>query len=187
MEFPTLETERIDLVQIGQQHVAPFFDIMSRDEVTKYYGMDSLMSPEEAVRIIGSFQTTFELNRGIRWGIVLKENGRFAGTIGLNNLNIHGKKAEVGYELHPDYWGKGLIREANEAVMEYAFTELDLFRIGAVTFPDNTASSSLLKKLGFMEEGRLRGYLYQRHQSHDALVFSLLKPEWLERTSKEGA
>jgi len=186
MEFPVLETERIELVQIGKQYAAPFLDIMSRDNVTKYYGMDSLVNPEEAERIIDSFQTTFELNRGIRWGIVLKENGRFAGTIGLNNLNLRGKKAEVGYELHPDYWGKGLVREASAAVLEYAFTKLDLFRIGAVTFPENTVSSGLLKKLGFTEEGRLRGYLYQRHQSHDALVFSLLKPEWQERMNIEG-
>jgi [ribosomal protein S5]-alanine N-acetyltransferase len=181
MEFPILETERLQLVQISQHHAAEYFDIMSREEVTKYYGMDSLANPEQAEKMIKSFQTSFELDRGIRWGLVLKENGRFAGTIGLNNLNLHGKKAEVGYELHPYYWGKGLIREANTAVLAYAFTELDLFRIGAVTFPENKASSSLLKTLGFMEEGRLRGYLYQGRQSHDALVFSLLKPEWQSR------
>ncbi|MGI2328286.1 GNAT family N-acetyltransferase [Planococcus sp. YIM B11945] len=181
MEFPTLETDRLRLVQIGQEYAKPFFDIMSRDEVTRYYGMDSLASPEEAVRIIDSFQTGFELNRGIRWGMVLKETGEFIGTIGLNNLNVKGKKAEVGYELHPDFWGKRIVREANKAVLAYAFNELDLFRMGAVTFPENKASSSVLKKLGFVEEGRLRGYLYQNHQSHDALIFSLLKPEWQEK------
>ncbi|WP_255472776.1 GNAT family N-acetyltransferase [Planomicrobium sp. CPCC 101079] len=170
-------------MHISQQYAERFFDIMSRDEVTKYYGMDSLANPEEAARIIESFQTSFELKRGIRWGLILKENGRFIGTIGLNNLNVRGKKAEVGYKLHPDYWGQGLVREANSAVLQYAFTELDLFRIGAVTFPENTASSGLLKKLGFIEEGRLRGYLYQRHQSHDALVFSLLKTEWEKKVN----
>lgn len=180
MKFPVLETERLELVQIGQQYASSFFDIMSRDEVTKYYGMDSLANPEEATRIIDSFQTAFELNRSIRWGLVFKKTGQFVGTIGLNNLNVNGKKAEVGYELHPDYWGQGLVVEANKAVLQYAFMKLDLFRIGAVTFPENTVSSGLLKKLGFAEEGRLRGYLYQRHQSHDALVFSLLKPEWEE-------
>jgi ribosomal-protein-alanine N-acetyltransferase len=178
MKFPVLETDRLELVQIGPQDAKLYFDIMSRDEVTKYYGMDSLSHLDEAVRIIDSFQTGFELGRSIRWGIVLKENGRFIGTIGLNNLNLRGKKAEVGYELHPDQWGIGLAQEANKAVLEYAFTELDLFRIGAVTFPENEVSGGLLKKLGFMEKGRLRGYLYQRHQSYDALVFSLLKTEW---------
>lgn len=178
MEFPTLQTERLELVKIGQHYVEQFYDIMSRDEVTRYYGMDSLASMEEAAQIIDSFQTSFEGSRGIRWGIIVKQSGRFAGTIGLNNLNLRGKKAEVGYELHPDYWGQGIVREANKAVLQYAFMELDLFRIGAVTFPENTVSSGLLKKLGFTEEGRLRGYLYQQHRSYDALVFSLLKTEW---------
>ena len=46
--------------------------------------------------------------------------------------------------------------------------------MGAVTFPANVASIGLLKKNGFMEEGKLRSYLFQNGQSHDALVFSML-------------
>lgn len=46
---------------------------MSKDEVTKYYGMDSLKSIDDASKIVESFQKTYESNRGIRWGIVLKK------------------------------------------------------------------------------------------------------------------
>jgi len=53
-----------------------------------------------------------------------------------------------------------------------------VYRVAAVTFPDNIASSGLLRKLGFQQEGVLRGYLYARGESHDAAVFSILKPEW---------
>ncbi|MDN7228402.1 GNAT family N-acetyltransferase [Planococcus sp. N064] len=178
MEFPALETERLGLVHIGQQYADSFYHIMSREDVTRYYGMDPLINVQEAAAVIESFQTLFESKRGIRWGITLKENGEFIGTIGLNNLNVRAKKSEIGYELHPDYWRKGLMQEAVQAVLLYAFDHLDLVRMGAVTFPDNGASSRLLKKLGFMEEGKLRSYLYQGGQSHDALLFSLLKSDW---------
>lgn len=182
MAFPIFETERLELVHITQRYQDAFFDIMSRDEVTKYYGSESLVDPDEAARIIDSFQFAYESGRGMRWGIIWKENRQFIGTVGLNNLNSQAKKTEIGYELHPDFWGKGITKEAVSEILRYCFEEQELYRVGAVTFPENEPSSGLLKGLGFIEEGRLRGYLYQHGKSHDALIFSLLKPEWQKRT-----
>ncbi|MCU9613550.1 GNAT family N-acetyltransferase [Caldibacillus lycopersici] len=181
MDFPVLETERLRLVEIGKEHTESYFSILSREDVTKYYGMDSLMSLEDAAKIIASFAANFNCERSIRWGIVLKENDEFIGTLGLNNLNKWSKKAEIGYEIHPHYWRKGYTSEAVKAVLAYAFEELLLFRVGAVTFPANDSSNNLLKKLGFQREGYLRGYLYQNQQSYDAFIFSLLATEWTKR------
>ncbi|WP_397537977.1 GNAT family N-acetyltransferase [Rummeliibacillus pycnus] len=177
MEFPKLETERLQLVQITKEHAQSYFNIMSDEKVTKYYGMNPLISIEDAIKMIDSFQKTFEGIKGIRWGMIVKETGDFVGTIGLNNLNIGSKKAEIGYELHPAYWNKGFTTEAVKEVLRYSFDDLDLFRIGAVTYPQNTASNQLLLRIGFKKEGLLRGYIYQNNQSHDAFVFSLLHTE----------
>jgi len=178
MEFPVLTTGRLNLVQISKNHTESYYDIMSRDEVTKYYGMDSLNTIEDAKRIITSMNATFESNKGIRWAILLKETETFIGTIGLNNLNLWSKKAEIGYELHPLYWNKGITTEAVKEVLRYSFEELNLFRMGAVTYPQNETSIHLLQRLGFKKEGTLRGYLYQNKQNYDACVFSLLRTEW---------
>lgn len=180
MEFPLLETTRLRLTNIEEKDAAEFFDIMSRNEVTAYYGMDPLVHQEEAVEIIRSFHAVFHANRGIRWAIRLKETDGFIGTIGLNNLNMKAKKAEIGYELHPDYWRRQLMQEAIHGVLKHAFAEFGLYRIGAVTFPENSSSNRLLEKLGFTLEGRLRGYLHQQHRSHDAFIFSLLRTEWFK-------
>ena len=96
MTFPTLETERLRLIEINETHTERFFEIMSKDEVTRYYGMSSFKNTEEANKIIESFRLTFNNKRGIRWGIVLKETGEFVGTAGLNNLATWSKKAKVG-------------------------------------------------------------------------------------------
>lgn len=178
VEFPFLHTDRLRLVEISEDHIESFFSIMSKEEVIHYYGMERLTQVDEAEQIFRSFQDNFESKRGIRWGMINKENGRFIGTIGLNNLNLYAKKAEIGYELHPDYWRKGLTSEAIREVLRYSFDELDLYRMGAVTFVENDASTYLLKKIGFIKEGVLRGYLYQRQTSHDAFVFSLIQPDW---------
>ncbi|MFD1204484.1 GNAT family N-acetyltransferase [Sporosarcina contaminans] len=178
MGFPLLETDRLQLIQIKEEHACPYFEIMSKDEVTKYYGMDSLQSIEDATKIIQSMQSTYESKRGIRWGIVLKETGDFIGTVGLNNLSTWSKKAEIGYELHPSHWNKGITSEAVKKVLHYAFEDLHLSRMGAVTYPENVSSIRLLHRFGFVQEGLLRGYLYQNNESHDALIFSLLRTEY---------
>lgn len=178
MKFPVLETTRLRLIQIGPEHIDALFDILSKDEVTKYYGMDSLEDRVIAEKMVSAFQVGFEAQRSYRWGLEVKETGEFIGTIGLNNLNSGAKKSEVGYELHPAFWRKGLAKEAVLEVLRYSFEELGIYRMGAVTYPANEASNVMLRKLGFKEEGTLRGYLFQRGESHDALIFSLLGSEW---------
>ncbi|QKE72603.1 GNAT family N-acetyltransferase [Arthrobacter citreus] len=178
MEFPILETERLFLVQITQKNVDEIYSIFSNKEVIKYYGMDPFTEKDQAVKMIDSFQTRFENQQGMRWGIVEKESKKLIGTIGLNNLVLHAKRTEIGYDLLPTFWRRGYMFEAIKEITAFCFDKLGLYRIGANIFPDNTGSSTLIEKLGFQKEGLLRGYLVQSDQSHDLNVFSLIKPDW---------
>lgn len=179
MEFPILDTERLKLIEIEEAHATHIYSIFSNKEVIKYYGMSPFTEEEQAITLIKTFSTNFQQKRSMRWGIVRKDTSQFVGTVGLNNLLISNKRTEIGYELSPEHWRKGFISEAVEAVIQYCFEELDIYRIGAVTFPENEASNKLLLKLGFQKEGLLRGYLYQDNQSHDSFVFSLIRPDWI--------
>ncbi|WP_226579674.1 GNAT family N-acetyltransferase [Halobacillus litoralis] len=186
MNFQPLQTERLHLVQITEAYIDSYYDIMSREKVMKYYGMEPMTSRSQAVKILESMKDTFHREKGIRWGIIDLQSDRFIGTVGLNNLSIGAGRAEVGYELHPEFWQRGLATEAVNAVLDYAFQHLELFRVGAVTFPENEGSSKLLRKIGFKQEGILRGYLYQKNQNHDALLFSILLPEYQKVGRNEG-
>lgn len=183
MDFPILETKRLKLIEINEQHVESIYNIFSNEAVMKFYGMPPFTQKDQAQNMIQSFAKNFLDKRSMRWGITLIETGELVGTVGLNNLLLPGKRTEIGYDLNPQYWRKGIISEAVEVVIQYCFEELDLYRIGAVTFPENESSYKLLLKLGFQKEGLLRGYLYQNKQSNDAFVFSLIKPEWNKSTS----
>ncbi|WP_088041005.1 GNAT family N-acetyltransferase [Bacillus sp. EAC] len=178
MDFPNLETERLTLVQITQANVIEIFSIFSNDEVIRYYGMNAFTEKVQAEKMIESFQTRFENQHGMRWGLIEKESNELIGTIGLNNLIIASKRTEIGYDLLPAYWRKGYASEAINKVITYCYQNLGLYRIGAIIFPENIASSSLLEKIGFKMEGKLRGYLFQGNESHDVNVFSLLKSDW---------
>lgn len=58
-----------------------------------------------------------------------------------------------------DYWGKGIMSEAMQGVINFSKTQISPNRIQAEVYPENIASLKLLKKLGFQEEGLLRQYL----------------------------
>ncbi|MDF2787095.1 MAG: acetyltransferase [Neobacillus sp.] len=178
MLFPTLETKRLKLIEITPIYAESIFKILSLEEVTRYYGTDTFTSIEEAKKLIDMFQKNFYEKRSMRWGIVLKKNNKFIGTLGLNGLQLKNKKAEIGYEIHPSYWRKGYTSEAINEVLRYSYLELELNRIGAVVYLENEASSNLLEKLGFKKEGVLRDYLFQNNSYHTTSMFSLLKREW---------
>lgn len=178
MNFPILETKRLKLIEITHQHVDSLYEILSLEEVLRYYGTDRFILQAEATRLIDLFHKNFHDKRGIRWGIKLKENQRIIGTVGLNGLQLKNKRAEIGYELHPDYWRRGYAFEAIKEVLQFSFDRLDLFRIGAVVYPENEASVNLLYKIGFTNEGLLRGYIKQNDRHNDTYVLSILKPEW---------
>lgn len=179
LAFTTLETKRLELKEIGEQHKESIYQILSRDDVMQYYGTDKFTDPEEAAAIIQSFSKGFESGMAARWGIILKESGELVGTIGIHNWNKRVGRAEIGYELHPDHWRKGIATEAVHAVLSHSFNELGIFRMGAVVFPENVGSLGMLEKIGFQKEGLLRAYLHQGGRSHDSFMLSLLKTEWM--------
>jgi [ribosomal protein S5]-alanine N-acetyltransferase len=178
MTFPILTTPRLRLTEVESDHASALFEVFSNPEVVKYYGMDPMHELLQAEKIIQHFRNIYDMKKGMRWAITLNDGNKFVGTIGLNNLALGMKKAEVGFEIHPDSWRSGITSEALRAVLAYSFEELGLHRIGAVTFPANVASIGLLKKNGFVEEGKLKSYLFQNGQSQDALMFSIVHTEW---------
>ena len=173
--FPTLETERLILREIIKEDTEGIFACFSNDDVTRYYGQETLQNLEQAENFIEFFQKNYHDKRGIRWAIERKEDKGIIGTIGFNAWLPKHKRAEIGYELHPNYWRKGYTSEAVLAVLTYGFDVMELTRIGAVVFKENEASQNLLTKIGFQEEGILKKYMYQNGVAHDTYVYSLLK------------
>ncbi|RWZ60651.1 N-acetyltransferase [Halobacillus fulvus] len=142
-------------------------------EVTRYYGQETLEKKEQAEVFVDFLQRV--IKKGIRWGIQLKDTEQMIGTIGFNNWSPTHKRAEIGYEIHPDHWRKGYTSEAVSKVIQYGFDVFGLTRIGAVVFMNNKASSHLLTKCGFVKEGVLRDYMYQDGSVNGTYMYSLLK------------
>lgn len=173
--FPTLETERLILREITKEDTEGIFACFSNDDVTRYYGQETLQDVKQAEGFIEFFQKNYHDKRGIRWAIERKENNEMIGTIGFNAWSPKHRRAEIGYEIHPNYWRRGYTSEAVLAVLTYGFDVMGLTRIGAIVFKENEASNNLLTQIGFQKEGTLKKYMYQNGVAHDTFVYSLLK------------
>ncbi|MBP3961664.1 GNAT family N-acetyltransferase [Paenibacillus lignilyticus] len=175
--FPTLETERLILRELTEEDAADIFACFSNADVTRYYGQETLERLEQAAAFVELFARNYEEKRGIRWGIQLKDSpdNRIMGTIGFNAWMPKHRRAEIGYELHPDHWHRGYATEAVSRIVAYGFDQLELARIGAVVFRENQASQTVLTKLGFQQEGILRDYIVQDGKSYDTHVYSILR------------
>jgi [ribosomal protein S5]-alanine N-acetyltransferase len=173
--FPIFETERLRLRELKKEDAQGIFACFSNDKVIQYYGQEKLERLEQAEKFIEFFSNNYKEKRGIRWGIERKEEEGIIGTIGFNSWSPKHNRAEIGYEIHPDYWGKGYMSEAVVKVVSFGFNEMNLTRIGAIVFLENAASNELLLKTGFQQEGILRKYMVQNGTAHDTYVYALLK------------
>jgi ribosomal-protein-alanine N-acetyltransferase len=175
--FPPLTTPRLHLRQLAPADVPALYTILSCEKVAQHLDVDTFQSEEEAADLVRFLEQARERGKAIRWGITLNSTGAVIGTCGYHRLSPHDRRAEIGYELHIDYWGKGIMREALRAMLHFGFQTMHLHRIEALVNPDNVASRSLLRSLGFKEEGLLRDYAYFRGRFNSLKIFSLLKEE----------
>lgn len=182
-EFPILETGRVILRAFQVTDAPAVFDILSRDEVTRYHNLETMRSIEPAEHLVAVRIGLFPKGIGIRWAATLRERPDLViGSCGYFNLNEASQMAEIGYDLHPDYWHKGIMREAVRAIIVYGFSDAFFFhlnRIEATTYPEHAASIKLLLSQGFQSEGIRREYGIWKGQTHDLSSFSLLRRDWL--------
>lgn len=109
--------------------------------------------------------------------LMVTVDGESVGTIGFGSPNDWGT-TELGYMLHPAHWGRGYATEAVALVSGYGFEERRLNKLSASVYETNPASSRVLEKNGFREEGRLRQEAFVGGEYVDLLRYGLLAEEW---------
>lgn len=106
------------------------------------------------------------------WVIVDKITNQAIGSVGLVDIDEEKKSAEFGYCLSESYWGKGLMKEAMDAVLTY-LEPVGFVRLFATCNVKNANSAKVLSKCGFEHEGILRKFDFDNEQNLvDVMMFS---------------
>lgn len=175
--FPVITTEYLILRQLTQDDVPDLFWLRSNLEVGKYIPRPPYQSIDEADAFVIKLEKSVTNNESIIWAITLKNENKVIGTVCLWHIQKEHYRGEVGYELHPDYWGKGIMHEALSAILNYGFSNMKLHSIEAIIHPDNVASIKLIKKSKFVKEAHFKENFFHKGEFQDTVIYSLLTPE----------
>jgi ribosomal-protein-alanine N-acetyltransferase len=113
-----------------------------------------------------------------KWGIALQQDDQLVGTCGFNEWSKVHRWAELAFDLAQAHWGRGLMRQAVTAALQWAFRQDQVDRVHAFVRVDNGRSTRLLVHSGFVREGCLRNFRVCRGQPHDFYIYGLLRSNW---------
>ena len=147
--FPILTTERLTLRQLSIDDQQNIFALRSDKEINKYLYREVSKTIEDAINFINKVNDNIKINNSIYWVITLTKTRTFVGTICLFNFLNEKSSCEIGYELMTKFQGQGIMKEAAEKVIDYAFQTLQFQKIVAFTHKSNRNSTKLLAKFNF--------------------------------------
>jgi len=176
-DLPTLATDRLILRKMTPNDAEAVFAYASDPEVTRYVSWETHLSIEDSRTFLDLVTRKYESGGEPEWGIVYKGDHRFVGTCGIVSWEPHHARAEVGYALSRDYWGRGLMAEAVGAMISFGFREMNLNRIEARCIAENTASARVMEKAGMLYEGTLRQRELIKGELRDIKLYSILRDE----------
>lgn len=168
-----IETDRLILRGFKKEDAPLMFKNWANDErVTKYLRWTPHENVDLTYMLCEMWEKESKELNNYQWVIMYKENNEPIGSIGLVEVNEKKKAGEIGYCISYDYWGKGIVKEALDKIIEY-LKPIGFARLQAFHDVENPNSGKVLTKCGFTCEGTLYKYeLNNKNEFIDVLMYS---------------
>jgi RimJ/RimL family protein N-acetyltransferase len=159
MAFPDVTTERLQLSRwdVGR-HTPALVALNALPETVRYLNEGVPYMPAESAAQSERFSHHWSLHGFGLWAATLRDTGETIGFVGLAHplwFPAMADEVEVGWRLHPSFWGHGYATEAARAALAAGAEHLALTRIVAVIDPANAASIAVARRLGMTVERTL--------------------------------
>lgn len=177
---PVLDSDGVRLRPLADDDVRRVVEACSDERTQQWLG--SLPSPyteADARAWIAGRTQQLATGRTVTWAIADPTTDVLLGAVNVFDVTEH--DAEVGYWLHPDVRGRGVMRSAVSAAAGWAFGELGVGRLRAVAAVDNTASRRVIEACGFTHVGGERLGTVTREGLADVAVYDVVAAEWARR------
>lgn len=171
-----IHNNKLLLRQFVESDIENVFKGISHPDIIKHYGVtyNSLASTREQMNWFANLE---EEGTGMWLAVCSFDNKIFYGAGGLNDLSKEHKKAEIGFWLLTDFWGKGIMAEAIPLICNYGFDKLGLHRIEGFVESDNTNCKNAMAKLDFQYEGTMKDCEIKNGKFISLDIYSKIKAE----------
>ena len=163
-----LSSDRLYVRRFTMADEEAFFQLNGDEEIMRF--IRPAKNREESNAFLEENIRFYEEHPGLgRFALVEKDSNKIAGIFSLLPLEHSGNDVHIGYALLKEHWGKGYASEIVKAGIDYAFNELKLTTLTAVTFAAHAQSQKVLLRNGFVEDG-----VYEDEGRND-LLFRIIK------------
>lgn len=173
--FPILESKRLKFRSFKKSDAGCLYNMRSNADVLAFMDTESHKSVNDSLMMIDAIQKSYAEKNGINWVVEEKLSGEMIGYIGFWRLMKEHLRAEIGYALHPSFWGIGYMEEAMKTILTFGFEAMNLHSVEANINPKNERSEKVLRKAGFIKEAHFRENYYFDGHFYDSAIYSLLK------------
>jgi RimJ/RimL family protein N-acetyltransferase len=154
-----IKTNRLILRPISSEDLGDVYPHVTDPEIAKYMSWEPHRNIEQTRKFIERLQVEKENDKSYTWSIFL--DNQFCGIVSLiailrKHRALTYDKAELAYWLGHGFQGKGIMTEACEQVIDFAFTKLKLHRLTVSHACGNKASEGLINRLNFRYIGEER-------------------------------
>jgi RimJ/RimL family protein N-acetyltransferase len=181
-DYP-ITTERLILRPFAWDDLDALNAFQSRADVARYLYWGPRSRAESAAALAKRVHSATLQQEGqfLAVAVELASSGKLIGDLNLEYLSSEHRRGEIGFTFHPDYHGQGLAAEAATELLRLGFEDLGLHRIIGRCDGRNTASASLMERLGMRKEAQFRENEIVKGEWTDELVFAMLEDEWKAR------
>jgi len=176
MLLPVIETERLWLRTYRTQDLDTVYLLCSDPDVTHFFSAEFSVKREDVLASLPRRTERWRTQGFGQFGVFEKETEKLIGYCGMQYLEDSNVVA-IYYGLFKEYWEKGLATEAAQAVVKFAFEELNLPEIVAVTHPKNLSSHKVLRKIGMKRGDDSKFY------NTEAAYFSLSRADYKNKST----
>ena len=182
--FPRLIGALLNLRELSINDAHAIADLMNYNISKNLYEVPDPYSIQDALAFINKAHNDFESLSALHFAIEYKEMSDqrnnypvFVGSIGLKNIDLINKKADLGYWIGQEYWGRGIATECVGLIIDYAFdsSDLGLREVIAYVFPENKASIRVLEKNGMKKKGEVNEYHELSKRYRTSLQYIIIK------------
>ncbi len=177
-ETPILETERFFLRKFREEDAEDVFAYASNTETTQFVTWNAHGTLDDSRRFLKWNIGRYNNRELSDWAILDKASGVVIGAIGLVFIEERNRCCEVGYVVDQKQWGKAIMPECLERVLQFLFAECGFNRVQAMYSIENGRSGRVLEKAGFVREGTLVQRVFLNDRFHDCFLCAIHVKTW---------
>ena len=127
--FPELESERLLFKAYTKKDAQTLLNLRSNKAISKYMDTTIPKRIEDTEQRIEGYIKAFKEEKGITWAIIEKENNTIIGDFAIHHIDKQNSRGEIGYILHPNFWGKGYMTEALTTLINFGFQPMLILKM----------------------------------------------------------